>query len=185
MHPVGQDEPPAKVTRLSEASRSFTAAPATAHRPVPFPVIDHDEMVSALVHNLSTRLTSGASLQYRRRFGLGMTEWRMMALLAKEPWITPHRICQVIGMDKAAVSRTMRALERRDLIAIRPHNTRTRSVELALTDSGVALHNHVVLTSLERERRLVAGLTVAEATVLVELLRRLHRAVPAVNAPVG
>ena len=170
---------------MSEATRSSTAAPAASARLVPFPVLDHDELVSALLHNLSTRLTSGASIQYRRRFGLGMTEWRMMALLAKEPWITPHRICQVIGMDKAAVSRTMRALERRDLIAIRPHNTRARSVELALTEPGVVLHNRIVLTSLERERRLVSSLTAAEASTLVELLRRLHRAVPAVNAPVA
>jgi DNA-binding MarR family transcriptional regulator len=173
------------VASVTEASRSSTAVPEPARRLIASPVIDHDELVSALIHNLSTRLTSGASMQYRRRFGLGMTEWRMMALLAKEPWITPHRICQVIGMDKAAVSRTMRGLERRDLIAIRPHNTRTRSVELALTDSGVALHNRIVLISLERERRLVAGLSSTEAVALVELLRRLHRAVPAVNAPVA
>jgi DNA-binding MarR family transcriptional regulator len=156
-----------------------------SRRLVPFPVIDHDELVSALLHNLSTRLTSGASMLYRHRFGLGMTEWRMMALLAKEPWITPQRICQVIGMDKAAVSRTMRVLERRSLVAIRPHNTRTRSVELALTDTGVALHNRIVVISLERERRLVSSLSDAETASLVEMLRRLHRAVPKVNAPVA
>lgn len=174
------------VTTVSaEESRTPPAASVTGSRLVPFPLIDQDELVSALLHNLSTKLTSGASIHYRRLFGLGTTEWRMMALLAKEPWITPNRICHVIGMDKAAVSRTMRALERRGLIAIRPHNARTRSVELGLTDGGVALHNRAVRVSLERERRFVAHLSGSEAATLVAMLRRLHRAVAAVNAPIA
>lgn len=64
-------------------------------------VLDLERYVLALLVFLANKLTSGASTLLRRHFGVGTTEWRIMALLAIEPWITANRICKVIGFDKA------------------------------------------------------------------------------------
>ena len=72
--------------------------------------LDLENYVPAFLTWIANKLSSSASLIYRRRFGVGIVEWRIMALLAVEPWITAGRICEVIGLDKAGVSRSVRFL---------------------------------------------------------------------------
>ena len=54
--------------------------------------LDLENYVPAFLTWIANKLSSSASLIYRRRFGVGIVEWRIMALLAVEPWITagPH-----------------------------------------------------------------------------------------------
>src|SRR5882724_5588200 len=89
--------------------------------------LDLERYVPALLVFLANKLTSGASSLLRRHFGVGTTEWRIMALLAIEPWITANRICKVIGFDKAAVSRAVAVLQEKALVLSRPHASDSRS----------------------------------------------------------
>ena len=67
-----------------------------------------DNYVPAYLTYLAGKISSSASATYRPKFGVGITDWRIMALLATEPWISAGRVCDVIGLDKAAVSRSVR-----------------------------------------------------------------------------
>lgn len=146
--------------------------------------LDLERYVPALITFIANKLTHGASALYRRQFGIGVIEWRCMALLAIEPWIAPGRICQVIGLDKAAVSRSVRALENNDLVAVRANSQRSRFHEIALTEKGRALHDRIIRLALERERRLLADLEPDECETLIRALNKLHRRIPFVNAPI-
>jgi DNA-binding MarR family transcriptional regulator len=115
-----------------------------------------------------------AFITYQDKFGINVTEWRMMSLLAIEPGIAAARICQVIGFDKGPVSRTLAAMQKRGLIAIRTDPDDGRTHMISLTAKGRATHDKVIVTALERERRLLACLSRAEQEVLIDLLRRLH-----------
>ncbi len=130
---------------------------------------------------LANKLSSGASRLYLKHFGIGIIEWRVMAMLAIEPDIPPARICQVIGIDKAAVSREMRKLEGKGYLTVEDDPTSQRKKSLRLTESGYALHDQVIRVALERERRLLSDLTPAEADTLVDLLARTTRQIPYVN----
>ena len=46
-----------------------------------------DSYTPAYLTFLANKLYGGASAIYRRRFGVGIVEWRIMSLLAIEPWI--------------------------------------------------------------------------------------------------
>ena len=70
-----------------------------------------DHYVPAYLTYLAGKISSSASATYRPRFGVGITDWRIMALLASEPWISAGRLCDVIGLDKAAVSRSVRGMK--------------------------------------------------------------------------
>src|SRR3954453_18361895 len=145
------------------------------------PTLDLDRYVPAFITFIANKLSNSATAFYQRQFGVNVTEWRIMSLLAIEPGIPASRICHVIGFDKGPVSRTLAGLEKRGLISIRtdPNDGRTHSI--ALTAKGRAIHDKVIVAAFERERRLLSCLDKAEREVLSRLLRRPHENLGAVT----
>ncbi|MCV0280501.1 MarR family winged helix-turn-helix transcriptional regulator [Pseudomonas aeruginosa] len=137
--------------------------------------------VPGLLTFLANKLATGASQCYRKHFGIGVVEWRMLSMLAVENGITANRICQVIGLDKSAVSRSLQALEASGYVGSRVDPGDARRNTVSLTEAGRALHDRVLLVALERERRLLSGLSPEEVDTLIELLGRLHGQVTHVN----
>lgn len=160
--------------------------PSTRSRPKPAPAdvgptLDLDRYVPAFVTFIANKLSNSATAFYQRQFGVNVTEWRIMSLLAIEPGIPASRICHVIGFDKGPVSRTLAGLEKRGLVSIRtdPNDGRTHSI--SLTPKGRTTHDKVIVAALERERRLLSCLSKDEREVLIDLLRRLHENLGAVT----
>lgn len=145
------------------------------------PVLDLRAYVPALLTFLANKLTRSGSALYRREFGVGITEWRIMAMLAVEPWISAQRICQVIGFDKAPVSRSLAALDRLGLLEFRAEGGDARRRRIALSPAGRALHDRIIQVALERERRLLSVLTPEQRGALVEALNLLHDTLPALQ----
>ena len=145
------------------------------------PQLDLARYVPALLNFLSNKLSSGASQCYRKHFGIGVVEWRMLSMLAVESGITANRICQVIGLDKSAVSRSLQALEVAGRVRTEVDPADGRRYTVSLTESGVQLYNRVLMVALERERRLLSGLSSAEVDTLINLLGRLNTQVSHVN----
>lgn len=140
-----------------------------------------DATASSLIVLLANKLTSGASSAYRDGFGVGTIESRILAHAAAERWITPQRICKLGGLDKGGVSRSMKFLHDRGLIAVRESATDARSVELALTARGNAVQGRIARIARERERRLLSGLTRPQVRTLLDTLQRLNERIPEVN----
>ena len=138
--------------------------------------------VPGLVTVLANKLATGASQCYGKRIGIGVVEWRMLSMLAVESDISANRICQAIGLDKSAVSRSLQTLEAAGRITSRPDPADARRSTVRLTASGKELHDRVLKVALERESRLLSGLSAAEIDTLVDLLGRLHLQVPNVNS---
>jgi DNA-binding MarR family transcriptional regulator len=160
--------------------------PSTRSRPRPAsaeagPTLDLDRYVPALITFIANKLSNSATAFYQRQFGVNVTEWRIMSLLAIEPGIPASRICHVIGFDKGPVSRTLGGLEKRGLVSIRtdPNDGRTHSI--SLTAKGRATHDKVIVAALDRERRLLSCLNKDEREVLINLVRRLHENLGAVT----
>jgi DNA-binding MarR family transcriptional regulator len=157
------------------------AAPANDRRSSA-KALDLDNYVPAFFTYLANKISSSASAAYRPKFGVGITDWRLMAQLAVEPWVVAARLCEATGLDKAAVSRSVRQLARRGLVEVCPHATDQRRQLIALSRKGLALHDRIVDVSRERERRLLAALSAEERMALVGLLRRLRSQVAAASA---
>jgi DNA-binding MarR family transcriptional regulator len=143
--------------------------------------LDLERYVPGLLTFLANKLSRGASVLYRKHFGVGIIEWRVMALLAIEPGITAARVCHVIGLDKAPASRALSGLRQRGLV-VEERDTRDQRRRLArLTPAGVALHDRIIEVALERERLLLGCLEAAERDALIALLNRLHANLDAVK----
>ncbi len=143
--------------------------------------LDLNRYVPALLTFLANKLATGASSTYRKHFGVGVVEWRVIALLAVEDNITANRICQVIGLDKSAVSRSLQALEASGKISGQVDSKDGRRYAVSLTPEGKALHDRVLKVALERERRLLSDFSPQEIDTLVNLLSRMQGKVGYVN----
>jgi DNA-binding MarR family transcriptional regulator len=138
--------------------------------------MDLDRFVPALLTFIANRLTNSGSATYRRRFGIGMMDFRILAMLSIESGISGARIVEVIDLDKAAVSRTLASLEKRGLVSVAPGVGRARI--LRLTAEGRKIYDAAWQVALERENRLLSGLSEEERELLIKLLLRLLAATP-------
>ncbi len=135
--------------------------------------LDLQAFAPAQITLLAHRITNTASALYRPRFGVGITDWRVMALLAAESWIAPVRISEATGLDKAAVSRSLRDLRAAGLVEATAPTSGSRRSVVALTAAGVALHDQLVVVARERERRLLNGFTGQERAQLLVYVERM------------
>ena len=153
----------------SKARRPGPQVPDTAR--ISAQALDLDHYVPAYLTFLAGKISNSASATYRPKFGVGITDWRIMALLATEPWITAGRVCDVIGLDKAAVSRSVREMKKLGIVEADEDQYRQL---IALTRKGLSLHDRIVKVSLERERQLLEGFSAAERKLLINFLSRMH-----------
>ena len=139
-----------------------------------------DRYVPGLLLWLSNKLSSGASQLYRERFGLGVTDWRVLAYLGVHASGTAAQICHLIGLDKAAVSRSLALLEQRGLIRARPAGG--RNTDLTLTAAGRRQYQAILPLALQREAALLDGIDDAERDTLIRLCHRMLGNLDAVDA---
>ena len=145
------------------------------------PLLDLDRYVPAYITFIANKLSNSATVFYQRNFGVNITEWRIMSLLAIEPGIPASRICNVIGFDKGPVSRNLSMLQKRGLVVIRTAPDDGRTHAISLTARGRVVHDKVFAAAIERERRLLSCLKKDEREVLIDMLRRLHENLGAVT----
>jgi DNA-binding MarR family transcriptional regulator len=143
---------------------------------------DFGRSISYLIGAISNILSIGGSRLYRRAFDIGLSEWRLMWVLAIEPRITARRASQIMGSDKAAASRAVAALDRAGLVRIAPDPSDNRQRIIELSEAGAKLHRRIMVVAKERERRLLSPFTKDEVRVLAGLLRRMHAHAAGVNA---
>jgi len=132
------------------------------------------QSIGYLLGAISNILSTGGSRFYRHHFGIGLSEWRLMWVLGIDPAITARRASEIMGLDKAAVSRAVAGLEHRGLLQATPDPADNRQRLIALSPSGSDLYRRMIVVSRERQHRLLAPLSDEEQRVLAALLRRLH-----------
>jgi len=152
------------------------------------------ELAGFLPYQLSVTSNAVSSLiaeRYRKRFGLKIPEWRVMAVLgdaeAAGRRLTQRALTAATVMDKAAVNRAVKVLEERGLIARVPNPGDGRSHLLALTAEGRAIHAEVMPLARATERELLEGFGAPEEAALRDLLARLRARAMALasSAPEG
>jgi DNA-binding MarR family transcriptional regulator len=143
--------------------------------------LDPERHAAFQIVALANRISSSASRAYLRCFGIGVMEWRVLALLAAKPGITAAEVSQLSGVDKSPVSRAVQALARHGRLRPEEDALDSRRIRLFLTSSGQVLHDRVIRASLAREARLLAGFSAGERTALFEFLKRLAANLPLVE----
>lgn len=162
---------------MPRAAATDARKPPAARRKV----VDQQNYAPAYLTWIANKLSGGASQAYLAAFGVGIEVWRILVLLAIEASLPAQRVCKVIGMDKASVSRAFRSMQEHGYVTISlaPQDGRVRLATIA--PQGRELHDRIIGIALERERALLSVLNPQEREQLVSLLRRLHDNLPAVE----
>lgn len=122
---------------------------------------------------LSNRISHAISNIYTERFDLGVTEWRVMAVLGRFPGLSANEVAERTAMDKVAVSRAVARLVSAGRLDRQVHdNDRRRSV-LTLSEDGYRIYDVVAPTALAFEARLLEGFDENDRALLHRLLDKL------------
>ena len=124
---------------------------------------------------LSNRVSLAIAREYQERFDLGMTEWRVMAVLARfdSDGLSAREVAERTAMDKVAVSRALARLVDAKRVVRRVHAGDKRRSVLRLATAGWKIHDTIAPLAREHERELLARLDAADRRALVRILDQL------------
>ena len=122
---------------------------------------------------LSNTVSQSIAEEYTGRFQLSMTEWRVMAVLARFADLSAREVAERTRMDKVAVSRALARLVEAGRVDRSIHDRDKRRSVLKLSEAGWAIHDEVAPLAREHERDLLARLDVAEREQLNRILDKL------------
>ena len=122
---------------------------------------------------LSNTVSQAIADDYQQRHDLGVTEWRVMAVLARFPGLSAREVAERTAMDKVAVSRALARLVDDGRVDRRVHAEDKRRSVLRLSPSGWRIHDDVAPLARSRERALLALLSVDERVWLTRILDKL------------
>lgn len=138
------------------------------------PVLALERFLPYRLSVLSNTLSSAIARTYQSRFGISITEWRVLAVLGRHPGLSASEVAERTAMDKVAVSRAVNALlESGRLLRDTHENDRRRSI-LDLSEAGRLIYEQVAPAALDFEQALLADFSAGERDQLFALLDRLE-----------
>lgn len=147
------------------------SAPSTAEHP--HAVLELERFLPYRLSVLSNRISQTIAHLYDQRFGLAITEWRIMAVLGRFSGLSAGEVAERTAMDKVAVSRAVAKLLERGLIMRETHGDDRRRSVLALSEVGYSVYDEVAPMTLECERRLLSGFSPEEREQISLLIDKL------------
>jgi DNA-binding MarR family transcriptional regulator len=124
---------------------------------------------------LSNRISQAIARDYQERFDLSMTEWRVIAVLARydDEGLSAREVAARTEMDKVAVSRALARLVAARRVLRRAHEGDKRRSVLLLSAKGWKIHDAIAPLARGHERALLAQLEPEERRVLRKVLDTL------------
>lgn len=122
---------------------------------------------------LSNTVSQSIASDYQKRYDLSMTEWRVMAVLARFDGLSAREVADRTAMDKVAVSRALARLQEAGRVDRSTHGNDKRRSVLSLTESGWTMHNEVAPMARAREREWLNKLDADERAWLQRILDKL------------
>ncbi len=122
---------------------------------------------------LSNTISQAIAREYEARFGLSVTEWRVLAVLGRYAGSSAGEVAERTAMDKVAVSRAVARLLANERIRRGVHSGDRRRSVLALTPKGQRIYDQIAPRALEYERELLHVLDTEERIWLERLLSKL------------
>ncbi|VXA92806.1 MarR family transcriptional regulator [Luteimonas sp. 9C] len=136
--------------------------------------LDLEQFLPYRLSVLTNRISRGLADIYSERFGISVTEWRVIAVLGRYPGLSANGVAERTAMDKVAVSRAVARLLERALIEREMHDSDRRRSVLELSEAGHAVYDVIVPLALEYQRSVLAPLDEAERAAFAAMMTKLE-----------
>jgi DNA-binding MarR family transcriptional regulator len=107
-------------------------------------------------------------------YGLRPVDFSVLSLITHNPGITSRQLCTALGILPPNLVAMVNTLEKRELIARKPHPRDGRAVGLHLTTSGKKLMREAENTAVKLEADVASRLSASEAKTLIRLLQKVY-----------
>ena len=151
----------------------MVTAPTARIPRAPHVQLDLENFLPYRLSVLSNRVSGAIARVYSQRFGLGVTQWRVMAVLGRYPGLSANQVAQRTAMDKVAVSRAVLGLIDAGRLQRDVHDDDRRRSVLHLSDAGYRIYDEVAPLALAFQQRLLGDMPQGERELLFRLLDRL------------
>ena len=139
----------------------------------PDAALDLERFVPYQLSLLSNVVSQEIAQAYGERFGLAVTEWRIIAVLGRFPGLSAAGVAERSAMDKVAVSRAVARLLERGLLHREMHDDDRRRSVLELSEGGREVYSQVAPLALAYERDLLSPLSADERLQFSRMLEKL------------
>lgn len=182
MHPIGKLGMKKNENR---APRKTTASRAPA--PVancPWADLDEagtglsvDDFITTMISRTSTALRRNLTGHYAGSSGLTISEWRVLSVLAHAREMTFPDLVVAAVADKAQVSRTLRLMQERGLVAVEKEgsNPRWQVMRCKMTPAGTALYRKVWPAARRAQAAMIRQLDPADRVATYRALKLLRQ----------
>lgn len=157
----------------SRKQTTVRIAPAAREDQDKHAALDLEHFLPYRLSVLSNRISQDIAALYEARFGISITEWRIIAVLGRFPELSANEVAERTAMDKVAVSRAVRTLVDKALLHQAFNDQDRRRSELSLSKKGFRIFDEIVPLALAYERELLADLSDTERQLLMALLERI------------
>jgi DNA-binding MarR family transcriptional regulator len=157
--PSSPDSAPTPWTDLDEAGTGLTV----------------DAFITTLMSQVGNSLRRTITLPYAEQFGLSVSEWRVLSLVAHAGRVAFSDLVLQSSSDKALVSRTLKLLEGRGLVALEAEgNTPRKKVYCAITPAGRDLHGQAIPIARARQAAAIRALPPEDRDSMYRALLKLR-----------
>lgn len=124
---------------------------------------------------LASSISKYASQTLEDNHSIGITEYRIIMVIAQLNGASIKEITDLIKTDKGWISRSVTSLLERDLITKEADKRDARKVTLKLTNTGKDLHKQLAELAESRHNKILSCLTDGERLMLIELIEKVQR----------
>ena len=134
-----------------------------------------DDFLTTVTSLCGNALRRYVTLPYAEQFGLSLSEWRMLSVLADAGELPFAELVVRSATDKGQVSRTLRLMEEHGLVSLRTEGVIPRKkVVCLITPEGRALYERIMPIARKRQAEMIRQLSPQERRAVYGALRRLR-----------
>lgn len=129
-----------------------------------------EELVPIRIRKISDDFQEVVNLALRGMEGVRFTDARILAYLAERDTTSMADISRDLKIDKAWISRLVRELSDRRLVIRERDQSDSRSLLVALTDTGRMMYNEVMKIAIRHNDTVMADIDLARAITFLDTL---------------
>ena len=150
---------------------------STKSDPIPFvDQVDTSYLESLLGYNARRAALAVIEVFIERMapYDLRPVDFSVLSLILHNPGITSRQLCASLGILPPNLVGLVNSLEKRELIARKPHPRDGRAMGLHLSAAGQKLMQAAERTAAELEAQAASRLTATEQRTLLRLLKKVY-----------
>jgi len=138
--------------------------------------LDLFSFVPFRLNRLAAEVSAALSGEYRKRYGLDIPEWRVLATLGfRNEACSAQYIAHCTRTHKSTISRAVSALTERQLVERVENLDDRREFRLRMTRKGQTLYEELIPRLLRREREILSCLSAQERKAFALALGKIEK----------